>query len=184
MELDVTLHHGLLLFTLQDKSCSGAMCSSCVAQWEVRPEAGCRWGACSHTQLPPLGCLAIFQPLFFLMLKMHLSSCGLEKVKHEWQPTVDSRSTDTNTHCCAQRRPAGTLVGLAVTEHLGQRKVINKFDVTALLDKLHKDITCRTRLILAGGCCSNQEQVWNKLGHICMHFALLLHLMTPKLSKA
>lgn len=99
-ELDLTFHRGLLLFTLQDKR---AVCSSCVAQWEVRPEAGCRWGACSHTRLPPLGCLSTFQPLSFLMLKMHLSSCGLEKVKYKWQATVNSRATDTNTHSCVRR---------------------------------------------------------------------------------
>lgn len=64
MQLDLTFHRGLLLFTLQDKSCWSAVCSSCVAQWEVRPEAGCRWGACSHTRLPPLGCLSAFQHLF------------------------------------------------------------------------------------------------------------------------
>lgn len=57
------------------------VCSSCVAQWEVRPEAGCRWGACSHTQLPPLGCLSAFQPFSFLMLKMHLSCCGMGEGK-------------------------------------------------------------------------------------------------------
>lgn len=58
-ELDLTLHHSLPLFTLQDKSRWDAVCNSCAAQLEVRPEAGCRWGACSHAQLPPLSCLYI-----------------------------------------------------------------------------------------------------------------------------
>lgn len=58
-ELDLTLHHSLPLFTLQDKSRWDAVCNSCAAQLEVRPEAGCRWGACSHAQLPPLRCLYI-----------------------------------------------------------------------------------------------------------------------------
>lgn len=98
-------HHITACFysTLRDKSCSGAVCSSGVAQWEVRPEAGCRWGAWSHTQLPPLGCLSAFQPLSFPTLKMHQSSSGggLEKVKYEWRPTVNSRSADAGAHSCA-----------------------------------------------------------------------------------
>lgn len=96
-----------------------------------------------------------------------------------------ARATDTNTHSCAQRWPPATRwIGLAVTEHVGHSKVINKFDVTAQEDKLHKGRTCGTRLILAAGCCSHWEQVWNKLGHICMHFALSLHLMTPEAFKS
>lgn len=112
------------------------------------------------------------------MLKMHLSSCGLERVKYEWQPTVKSH-TDRNTHSCTWKQQAGTLFRLAVAEHLGQREVIDKFDVTAPLHKLHKDRTWRTSLLVAASC----QALWNKVGHICMHFALLLHLLTQKLSR-
>ena len=157
-------HHitRLLLFSLQEEHCSGAVFGSFTRQRGARPEEGCRWGAGAHTASTTGLPLGVSAPGSFPVLKMHLSIYRPEKVKYEWQPTVNSLCTHTHTHI-----PVHRLAGPAAPEHL-EHKVINERDVTALLDKLHKDRTWR--------------RAQNKLGHICMHFAPVLHLMTPKLS--
>lgn len=162
-------HYSLLLFTLQDKSCLGAACSSCVAQWEVRPEAGSQRGACSHTQLPPLGCLSAFQPLSFSLLKNATEQLRPAESKI-WMTAYSKQplhNINTHTHS-ALRRQAGR-------RWPGQREVINECDVTVWLDKLHKDIQCETSPLLS----ASVKETGSHSGALCT----LLHSMTPTFSE-